>query len=265
MPGRPLFRSPLSILAIGLFAAGAWALLSRGPRTSGSGTSLPPACQGLDEAECLALLEREAGGGNGPVDTTGPTLSADEACADAGYLCAELEEGGALRIWRWPEDTPMIRIWIPPPATLPSGLAREFQRAAARGVQAWDEHPIPLSVRTRTHGEAAAVTINWVQSLEEGRLGRTEVEWERVGGVFHVRVQDLTLVTHHPHDSGRELTPDQVELVAAHEMGHVLGLPHSDDPRDVMYPRNTATRLSARDFRTLAALYRLPNGVEILR
>jgi len=40
-------------------------------------------------------------------------------------------------------------------------------------------------------------------------------------------------------------------------------LPHSDSERDVMFPTNTAHSLSNRDFRTLDALYRLPNGAEI--
>jgi hypothetical protein len=30
-----------------------------------------------------------------------------------------------------------------------------------------------------------------------------------------------------------------------------------------MFPTNTATRLTVRDFRTLEALYTLPNGAEI--
>ncbi len=48
-------------------------------------------------------------------------------------------------------------------------------------------------------------------------------------------------------------------------MGHALGLPHSDESGDVMYPTNTANTLSARDYRAMQVLYRLPNGVGIWR
>ena len=60
-------------------------------------------------------------------------------------------------------------------------------------------------------------------------------------------------------------TPEEVPLTAAHEMGHVLGPPHSDSHRDVVYPTNTARSLTPRDFRTVEALYRLPNGARIRR
>ena len=49
-------------------------------------------------------------------------------------------------------------------------------------------------------------------------------------------------------------------------MGHALGiLMHSVSPRDVMYPTNTATTLSAQDYRTMEALYALDDGTEIVR
>jgi predicted Zn-dependent protease len=65
-----------------------------------------------------------------------------------------------------------------------------------------------------------------------------------------------------PGNANFELAPQQVMLTAAHEMGHPLGLPHSDSEGDVMYQTNTARNLSTRDFGTVDALYRLPNGAE---
>ena len=38
---------------------------------------------------------------------------------------------------------------------------------------------------------------------------------------------------------------------------------HSDNRRDVMYPTNTASRLSSGDFATMRGLYELPNGALI--
>jgi hypothetical protein len=264
MSSRTPFRSPLSVLALAVMAAVAIAFASRGSnRPDRDGGAFPPECAGLTGEECRALRSSDTVRQLEKPEET--VLAALDVCRDVGYLCAEVDATGSLRILRWPHETPIIRVWVPEPPGLPSGLARDLQNAAARGVRAWHGHPLPLSVRTRATGEPPDVTVEWAQTVEDGRLGRAEVEWVRNGTEVQVHVVGFTIATHAPGGTGSTLTPRQIELVAAHEMGHALGLPHSDDVRDVMFPTNTATRLTARDFRTVESLYSLPIGAEVRR
>lgn len=99
--------------------------------------------------------------------------------------------------------------------------------------------------------------------LSGSQLGLTRVRWSFEKGEARFEVLGIALAMLSPARQKFELAPEQVLLTPAHEMGHALGLPHSDSEQDVIYPKNTARNLSSRDFRTVDALYCLPNGAKI--
>ncbi len=190
-------------------------------------------------------------------------LSSEQVCVDVGYLCAELETTGSQRLLRWPADTGRLRIRIPPPPGVAPDRARELQSAVVRGIQYWQRRPFELVIDTHpTPSGRADIEISWGGGLSGSQLGLTRTRWSRERGTPKFEVLGLTLAMRSPN-SNYQISPQQLLLTAAHEMGHALGLPHSDSERDVMYPTNTARNLSTRDFRTVDALYGLPNGAEI--
>jgi len=220
-----------------------------------------PCSDGVDRDAAGASSENAAVVGLEPDGAPAATLTAANVCRNVGYLCAALASSPAIRLQRWKGFSGTIVIHVPRPDFEAPGDALALQQAASVGLRAWNGQPFQISTDTRGDG-LAHFAVRWARSLGGNQIGLTRTQWSAGAGL---RVIEIELSTRSPHDVGRMIDPRQVRLTAAHEMGHALGLPHSDAPRDVMYPTNTATSLSAQDYRTMESLYRLPDGTEIVR
>ena len=156
---------------------------------------------------------------------------------------------------RWPsEPGSWLRIYIGTDGA--QGIDPQYGEEVRKAFNRWQHvGGIPIPFTFVLDSNAADVHVRWVDSFPADRLGEAEVAWDWNGWLVR---GSLKLATHGSH--GRSLPPDIVYVVAMHEVGHLLGLGHSDDPGDLMYPTPTARDLTLRDRRSARLLYALPPG-----
>lgn len=126
-----------------------------------------------------------------------------------------------------------------------------FWDETIRAMEAWnDVGGVPLAFRSTRYTQAADVEFRWIRRFEAHQAGTTDWETDGEGWLSSAVV---TLATQ--HEGGTPMSDEFLLLVALHELGHVIGLPHSDDPSDVMHPGNRNMALSDRDIRSARQLY----------
>jgi len=199
---------------------------------------------------------------------------------------AGLDAGSdVLAFCRWSEDQLPLAISIEEPQ-IPQALESEFApksprlyaHAVERALAAWEAALDGLvtfrrtgpsesaTLRIRLLGEMAPTPEPDVAVLGTTPLGGAcRAQGFDAGGERLLVRYSVPEVRLYVADSFGLLTEDQVERVALHELGHVLGMRgHSPIPADLMYEvardGSLAAALTAEDVRSFLALYRIPNG-----
>jgi hypothetical protein len=163
-------------------------------------------------------------------------------------------QDSALR--RWPDRMNQpLRIYLPRGNDVPSwdGDLNEAVRAA---FTRWERVAgVPMRFEFTHDSSLAEVQVRWIPRFAGHRTGQADIVWNRAGWIVR---GTLTLATQAP--SGRSLSEDAVHTVALHEIGHLLGLGHSDHASDVMHATTEIRDLTMRDRDSAGLLYSLHPG-----
>ncbi len=164
------------------------------------------------------------------------------------------ESDSTLR--RWPERpgdpirVAMVRDSLYEDATDPDQVIRD-------AFEPWMGLRLGVEVQFVSDSVGADILVGWIRQFpaEDRRTGQTDIEYAGDGYIQHGRIT-LSLLD----PTGRPLQRAGLLTTAAHEVGHVLGLAHSDTPSDLMYPSPRSATLSRRDAQTAQLIYGLPAG-----
>ncbi|PYO73431.1 MAG: hypothetical protein DMD64_07080 [Gemmatimonadetes bacterium] len=211
------------------------------PTTTSQGTAVPAGPNGR-EPSYMELMARSE------------TRRRIRSSGSTTYIGEMLEASGDSMLRRWDNrQTSPIRVWFAPPHA--ANFQPTFVEAIKQAFEQWTSAGVPVRFDFNADSSNAEVTVKWRIQFEIERTGQTDVTWDDNG---HIQGAVITLATFDP--KGRPMEPEDIRVVATHEVGHLLGLDHSKDSTDIMFPTAKVRDLSDRDVRTVLFLYQLTPG-----
>lgn len=172
-----------------------------------------------------------------------------------GTYIAEMLAERDSALARWPDRHGRpLTVWIQPTSEI-ANWRETYPEGVRQAVLAWDSLALPVHFAFASDSAKADVHISFVDHFDEPISGRTK--WARDDD-WWITNADIVLAVH--HRSGGALDDDAMHAMALHELGHLLGLDHTEDATSIMAPRVRVRELSAADRATVKLLYALPPG-----
>ena len=160
-------------------------------------------------------------------------------------------------LYRWPDRVAEpLRVWIDPRPPL-AGWSEDNPALVRAAFREWEATGIPLRFTFVVNAGDADVSVKWVERFDGDRIGNTR--WIHDQHRWMAPGSEIILALHHARDRSR-IPPGVLSGVARHEIGHLLGLPHSPNRTDIMHAQLVQPSISAADRATARVLYSVPAG-----
>jgi hypothetical protein len=158
-------------------------------------------------------------------------------------------------IARWPDRAgEPLTVWIQPRSSV-ADFGSEYVARVRDAFQEWDHLNLPVHFAFVADSAEAEVHVSWIDHFTQPISGRTR--WSRDDDWM---ITDANIVLALHHNNGETLDPESMHAMSLHEIGHLLGLDHTQDTLSVMAPRVRVRALSDADRATVRLVYSLPSG-----
>ena len=227
----------------------------QGPSDTRSATvNLGPSAEARSESERMATTTPTVSQGTPTIDRLARLAARQQLSREASqtYLDSLILSTDSV-IRRWPDRSAPLRVSIVEGG--PAGYQPKMAEYMREALSRWESLGLGIHFATVDDTSGADILVHWIDHFDFDRAGQTDLTWDQTG-----RVRKAAILLALRTNTGIVLPDPALLTVAVHEAGHALGLPHSADSNDVMFPATQTAILSVRDRRTAQVLYQLPIG-----
>jgi hypothetical protein len=156
---------------------------------------------------------------------------------------------------RWPDRAGKpLTVWVQDSTTI-QGWSGTYADDVHRAFRQWDALRLPVRFTFTSDSASADVHVTFVDHFDEEISGRTN--WARDDD-WWITDADIVLAVY--HRDGPMLDDEAMHAMSLHEIGHLLGLDHTEDSTSIMASKVRVRSLSRADRATVRLLYTLPPG-----
>ncbi|WP_042687148.1 matrixin family metalloprotease [Candidatus Nitrosotenuis chungbukensis] len=116
--------------------------------------------------------------------------------------------------------------------SMPQHWQDKFVDVMTNATRYWEDKTPNLKFETVQYVDKSDFVVEWASQYGEGKLGYYSTNTENAYGKPTMAITLGFFKDREWHLA----SPEYVLQITKHELGHALGLPHSVDPNDIMYP-----------------------------
>lgn len=115
---------------------------------------------------------------------------------------------------------------------MPPHWEADFGNVLSEAALYWEDKVPSLKFQTVDYVDKSDLVVQWASQYGEGKLGYYS---DDIANEYGKPIMSVTL-GFFKDKKWSLVSPEYVLEVTKHELGHAIGLPHSNDPNDIMYP-----------------------------